>query len=552
MKKTVNLRLLFSFAAVIGLTLVLWMIIPHTYYVNDDRMMMQFVSGRFTGEPEPYCIYMGFMISWVLSKAYTLCPDVDWYVLLLLSCNAVSLLIHLYYVVKKLTFRRKAEFVYPIIAIVNFLVFYACGYITPTYTITCAMICFAMITIAALGEYSNKDIAAFSVMCLVAFNLRAKCFIMCLPLLLLFLIYRILHSQREQRKRVITIILLLCAIMGGSAAVTGCAYREGKWKAFMDYNEARTEVYDYAMPMQGDIEQVKAYITSHVDIDPIEYSCMLQYNLLLEPGLEEWMFEISELFHYNKTAFMNKTGAEQIRAGVLWYKHPIVWAALLAGTAMVLGGKKWLWEVLSVLGCTTIVIFLFVGGRMPERVMNPAISMIALASVLWLIMNCSEQKQVRLEPVMILMILAVGVMVSFVMVRDTKSISERKQKDNEQYEVFIEYCQNNPENIYFLTHSSLPYSYKYSLIDENCKLGYVELGNWDTYSPLSDKMLKSYGIDDVRSFLETQDNARLAVAQTMNTAEGHFEWLTYTLPESWTYTLEDVVGVYEIYSINRN
>ena len=124
MKKTVNLRLLFSFASVIGLTLVLWTIIPHTYYVNDDRMMMQFVSGRFTGKPEPYCIYMGFMLSWVLSKVYTLCPHVDWYALLLLSCNAASLLIHLYYVVKKMTFSRKAEFVYPIIAVVNFLVFY--------------------------------------------------------------------------------------------------------------------------------------------------------------------------------------------------------------------------------------------------------------------------------------------------------------------------------------------------------------------------------------------------------------------------------------------
>lgn len=547
MKKTVNLRLLFSFAAVIGLTLVLWTIIPHTYYVNDDRMMMQFVSGRFTGEPEPYCIYMGFMLSWVLSKAYTLCPDVDWYVFLLLSCNVVSLLIHLYYVVKKLTFRRKAEFVYPIITVVNFLVFYACGYITPTYTITCAMICFTMITVAALGEYSNKDIAALSIMCLFAYNLRAKCFIMCFPLLLLFLIYRLLHCQREQSKRVKTTILFLCVIIGGSAAVTECAYSRREWKAFMDYNEARTEVYDYAM--QGDTEQVKAYITSHVDIDPIEYSCMLQYNLLLEPGLEERMFEISELYHNNKADFANLAGTEQTYAV---YRYLIVWAVLLAGVAMVFAEKECFWKLLSVWGCTTIVIFLFAGGRIPERVINPAISMIALASVLWLIISCAEQKRVRLEPVMVLMILAAGVMVSFVMVRDTKSISERKQKDNEQYEVFIEYCQNHPENVYFLSHTSLPGSYNYSLIDENCKLGYVELGNWDAYSPLSDKMLKSYGIDDVRSYLETQDNARLAVAQTMNTTEGHFEWLTYTLPESWTYTLEDVVGVYEIYSINRN
>ena len=395
------------------------------------------------------------------------------------------------------------------------------------------MICFAMITVAALGEYSNKDIAALSIMCLVAYNLRAKCFIMCFPLLLLFLIYRLLHCQREQSKRVKTTILFLCVIIGGSAAVTECAYSRREWKAFMDYNEARTEVYDYAM--QGDIEQIRSYVTSHVDIDPIEYSCMLQYDLLLEPGLEEHMFEISELYHDNRAAFVNKTGAERIYTGALWYKYLIAWAAILAGTTMVLGGKKWLWEVLSVLGCTTIVIFLLIGGRIPERVMS-----------------CAEQKRVRLESVMILMILVVGVMASFVMVRDTKSISELKQKDNDQYEVFIEYCQNHPENVYFLTRASLPYSYNYSLIDENCKLGYVELGNWDAYSPLSDKMLRSYGIDDVRSFLETQDNARLAVAQVMNTAEGHFEWLTYTLPESWTYTLEDIVGVYEIYSINRN
>jgi hypothetical protein len=58
--------------------LVIWQL-PWRFQVNDDEVMMWLVSGAYTGTPENYAVFIHPILSWVLSKLYTLSPEVSWY-----------------------------------------------------------------------------------------------------------------------------------------------------------------------------------------------------------------------------------------------------------------------------------------------------------------------------------------------------------------------------------------------------------------------------------------------------------------------------------------
>lgn len=70
----------FLFWSIIGAIaiLVIWHL-PWRFQVNDDVIMMWLVSGAYTGEPEPFAVFIHPFLSWTFSKLYSLKPEVNWY-----------------------------------------------------------------------------------------------------------------------------------------------------------------------------------------------------------------------------------------------------------------------------------------------------------------------------------------------------------------------------------------------------------------------------------------------------------------------------------------
>src|SRR5690606_3735370 len=52
---------------------------PWRFQTNDDVLMMWLVSGAYTGTPESYAVFIHPILSWSLSKLYSLSPDFNWY-----------------------------------------------------------------------------------------------------------------------------------------------------------------------------------------------------------------------------------------------------------------------------------------------------------------------------------------------------------------------------------------------------------------------------------------------------------------------------------------
>ena len=71
--------------------LVIYKFIPIVYSTNDDRMIAEIISGQFTGTPESYAIQMTYGFTWFLSRLYQMTRSLNWYGLVLIGSQIVSL-----------------------------------------------------------------------------------------------------------------------------------------------------------------------------------------------------------------------------------------------------------------------------------------------------------------------------------------------------------------------------------------------------------------------------------------------------------------------------
>ncbi|GMQ29550.1 hypothetical protein [Algoriphagus confluentis] len=77
-----------TFGLFLGLGII-WFF-PWRFQTNDDVMMMWLVSGAYTGEPEPYAVFIHPWLSWTFSKLYSGSPEVNWYGLTWFGVNFLS------------------------------------------------------------------------------------------------------------------------------------------------------------------------------------------------------------------------------------------------------------------------------------------------------------------------------------------------------------------------------------------------------------------------------------------------------------------------------
>lgn len=68
---------------------IIWLL-PWRFQTNDDVMMMWLVSGAYTGDAEPYAVFIHPWLSWIFSRLYSLSPEVNWYGLTWFGVNFFS------------------------------------------------------------------------------------------------------------------------------------------------------------------------------------------------------------------------------------------------------------------------------------------------------------------------------------------------------------------------------------------------------------------------------------------------------------------------------
>lgn len=281
--------------------------------LNDDVLMKDILSGRFTGTPESRNIQMLYPLSWLISRGYKLFrgqrPDV--YGAFLLLLQAVSFGLVLFRTIRMEQKAGIAVWMRVVSAVsvclpMGVMCLYHAVFVQ--YSVTCAFLCgaaaYLFMTMELPGDpeasgYLRKFIAACLpsvILVLISFPLRSEMTLLCLPLVLSGALFAYIRATKRERVRdcfagkgaaaVLLVLILLGAGMGAEEAADRAALRSPDWQEFRAFFDARTELYDFcgAPPVPDYDEYEEAYRKARVTREETEL--LNNYNFDLDDSMD--------------------------------------------------------------------------------------------------------------------------------------------------------------------------------------------------------------------------------------------------------------------------
>ena len=237
--------------------------------INDDLVIRDILSGRYTGTPDGHTNQLLYPLGIFLAFGYKIFPTSPIYSIFLIAALAVSLWMIVY---KGLNyFRDKRQG----IGILIFYYFLFAGtmmreLVLVQYTavsgILCVAACFWMITTPPTKEWKSFFLSNLpaGISYLLGFMLRPEMAVLCLPLAAvsgLFCMTEEVKRERQETKerqpdfpkilfpkrygKYFAFVAVLLLSMAGLLLLDSMAYSRKDWKDFRKFFDARTKVYDY-------------------------------------------------------------------------------------------------------------------------------------------------------------------------------------------------------------------------------------------------------------------------------------------------------------------
>ena len=225
------------------LFLIIYKWIPIVYSTNDDRMIAEIISGQFTGTPEPYAIQMTYGFTWFLSKLYEITRKINWYGVVLILSQIFSFG-GILYRLQSFTENIWKKALLWLTAMGVFIAIWLKVFVQMTYTSTAAFVGLAAIFWYAASETKWKNGLMVGILANLAFSIRPNVFYMLLPATGLVYLWK-LFGKKELDINTITMPFAILAVTACLFIVHMTAYSQTEWKAFMEFFNDRTDIYDF-------------------------------------------------------------------------------------------------------------------------------------------------------------------------------------------------------------------------------------------------------------------------------------------------------------------
>lgn len=296
-------------AALVGGLFLLAVLRYDLYYeLNDDMVIADILSGKYTGIPEARTNQLLYPLGWFLSFCYRLLPQAPIYPLFLSAAIGVSLWM-IYFSSLSLFAEKKSKLGCGILLLLLSCVLITRQMVLVQYTAVSGMLCGASCfwfltrdTAEGVKWFWRTNLPALFCF-LLAFNLRSEMALLCLPLAGICGLFRwyqeVLRKNEQSRERrkkkrlkaamepcfLLRYFLFFCVIllfMGIFLVSDHLAYRGGEWKTFRDFFDARTRVYDYTW--YPSYEKEEAFYQEK-GISKIQYELIDNYNFGLDSSI---------------------------------------------------------------------------------------------------------------------------------------------------------------------------------------------------------------------------------------------------------------------------
>lgn len=544
--KYVNIAVAVMVTAILFLVLSLWSDI--VYCLNDDLMIQSILSGRYSGSPSGKAVYLSEPLSSLLAFLYGILPSLPWFGLFLAGCYILCFYLTLFSSLERLVKNPEITGKKRMIGIGCVCVFCVsifCGFFLSQflmihYTVAAAVLGGTAIYLFMISDDGGEGKSALQsswmpvVLLLLCYLVRTKVFFMTVPFLAVAGLYRILRTRRFVRYLVplamLGVGLLLLMLVGR------LSYGDAVWQEYLDYNDARTELYDYQLIWEE--EEAEAYYAAQGYV-PEEIEIYREYNVLLNEtltaedyrkiaaygrlrpeGQRTWFQKFKEGFWLYRHRMLGK--AEDYPYNVVSIAFYIIAAMLMIGSR----DKKSLW-MLVLLGMVRsgLWIYLLAEGRYPERI-TISLYLIELLVLLAMIVDKRTRPEQMIENRISSIVNRMGIalvgIVLMILSLETayqvlpKTLEARAQQleINREEDQLFDFMRSHPENFYLLDVYSVVYHTEYAVRDyDDSYENYLLLGGWVAGSPLVTEKLTGWGYESAFDALERGENVYLVLKE---------------------------------------
>lgn len=511
-------RRMIEFAGSLFLSLAAFLLIykwiPIVYSTNDDRMIAEIVSGKFTGTPESYGIQMTYGYTWFLSQLYRLVGSWNWYGILLIGVQIFSFGAVLYRLQSFCQrFRDKVVLLFTAVGI--YLAAYLKVYVQLTYTTTAAFVGFAAIFWYASSKTDWKNVLMTGLLANLAFCIRPNVFYLLLPATGLIYLWKLM-DKKDHKKLKVTAPFLILTVTLALFLTDHVAYEKEGWKEFREFFQTRTDIYDYydLLPFEEYPELYEPY-----GITKEEYNLLRIYDYtVLEDIPKEFFPEYLEAVKAMEAeagnAFFNRLKhavtefGEGVCSNTYGIQNTLLWIAAI-GMVVIFFRKRQFshgWYLVSqILVSAAMWLYFTYWDRAIERI-QVTMSLIFLAVVLHA--ACELKKMHRPENRLWKKYLQTAVLAGILLLggmnfRNYRYENIAKTKWYQDVETIEAYCAKDPERLYYMDVATLTELYgRCTLRNTGEKyLNYISLGDWTAYCPHYEEKLKSYGVENVAETL---------------------------------------------------
>ncbi|MDE6685981.1 MAG: hypothetical protein K2K17_01540 [Lachnospiraceae bacterium] len=559
--KYVNIAVAMMVTAI--LFLILCLCTDIVYCLNDDLMIQSILSGRYSGSPSGKAVYLSEPLSGLLAFLYGILPSFPWLGLLLAGsyvlCFYLVLYVSLGRLMKnvKLTGKRLIIGISCVCAITIsvFCGFFLSQFLMIHYTVAAAVLGGTAIYLFLMLDDGGdrRDILRSTclpvVLLLFCYLIRTKVFFMVLPFLAVAGLYRILRTKKFfQYLRPLAVLgtgILLLMLIGR------LCYHDAAWQEYLDYNDARTELYDYGKIWEG--EEAEEYYASQ-GYAPEEIAIYREYNVLLNEALTAEDYR--KIAAYGRLRPEGqRTWFQQFKEGFWLYRHRtlgktedypynVVTLALyiMAALVMISGRDKkgfWMIVLLGVVR-SCLWIYLLAAGRYPERII---ISLYLIELLVLLAMITDSLQQINsgsigkmpnknsVHPVSIekrigsivnrmgialagIFLIILSLETAYQVLPRTLETKAQQLAVNSEEDRLFDFMKSHPENLYLLDVYSVVNHTEYAIRDyDDSYENYLLLGGWIAGSPLVTEKLTRWGYESAFDALERGENVYLVLKE---------------------------------------
>lgn len=336
---------------------------PPYYSMNDDVMMKSILSGAYTGTPDGHTVYMKYPLSGIISLLYRMTGKVSWFDIVMVGCFWLSISSVVLRIVKS----RRVLLIAGVVSLC--LALFLPQLLTMHYTLVAAMVGSSGLFLVMTGGG-----AIATVLFILCYCIRSQVFFLLLPFLGVAVLWRIAGKKREGLFRQLFWVaagVVLCMLCNQ------VMYQAEDWKQYMDYNDARTQLYDYEGLLP--YEENKATF-EEAGISSQQHRIMEEYVLVLDDsvtgGMQKKAADIAAGVRESQRSAVTYLiqCVKEYYYHIMYIDQPynllLICAYLLV---LVLLLRKWYWVKLLLLCClaggrSLIWVFLIWRGRFPERI----------------------------------------------------------------------------------------------------------------------------------------------------------------------------------------